>query len=88
VKVEPLVPDAPVAASGGRGDADAFARALDSLAGVLTGASRAEDDFGYGAGTLQNAIYERAQADVALSVATSSAQRLAQAVQSVLNMQV
>jgi flagellar hook-basal body complex protein FliE len=55
---------------------------------VLTGANRAEDAFAYGRGSLQEAIYERAQADVALSVATATAARLTQAVQSVLNMQV
>ena len=57
-------------------------------ANVLAGATQAEDDFAYGRGTLQDAIYERAQADVALSVATATAQRIAQAAQSVLNMQV
>ena len=85
--VEPLVPDAsPVSAPSG-GDA-LFARALDSVAAALAGATRAEDAFAYGQGSLQEAIYERAQADVALSVATATAQRLAQAVQSILNMQV
>jgi flagellar hook-basal body complex protein FliE len=88
MKVEPLVPDAPPSANADAGDAAAFARALDALGAALAGASRAEDDFAYGAGTLQAAIYERARADVALAVATSTAQRLTQAVQSVLNMQV
>jgi flagellar hook-basal body complex protein FliE len=88
VRVEPLVPDVRIASDDGSGDIAAFARALDVLGGVLTGATRAEDDFGNGRGTLQDAVYERARADVALSVATSSAQRVAQAVQSVLNMQV
>lgn len=85
--VEPLVPDAPLSAAPSRDD-DLFARALDAVASALTGATRAEDAFAYGRGTLQDAIYERAQADVALSVATATAQRLTQAVQSVLNMQV
>ncbi|HLX26051.1 MAG TPA: flagellar hook-basal body complex protein FliE [Candidatus Cybelea sp.] len=84
--VEPLVPDAPVSAPSH--DDDLFARALDAVAAALSGATRAEDAFAYGRGTLQDAIYERAQADVALSVATATAQRLAQAVQSLLNMQV
>lgn len=85
--VEPLVPDAPLT-SGVRSDDGFFAQALDAVAAALNGASRAEDAFAYGRGTLQDAIYERARADVALSVATATAQRLAQAVQSVLNMQV
>lgn len=87
MRVEPLVPDAPRAGPDA-GDGRAFARALDEVGAALTGASRAEDEFAYGRGTLQAAIYERARADVALAVATSTAQRLTQAVQSVLNMQV
>ena len=88
MKVEPLLPDAPPIADDDSGDAGAFARALDALGGVLIGANRAEDAFAYGRGSLQETIYERAQADVALSVATATAARLTQAVQSVLNMQV
>jgi flagellar hook-basal body complex protein FliE len=87
MRVEPLVPDVPAAPAGG-GDASAFAQALDAIADALRGAQRAEDDFANGKGTLQEAVYERAQADVALSVAISTAQRVTQAVQSVLNMQV
>jgi flagellar hook-basal body complex protein FliE len=87
VRVEPLVPDLPTVADEG-GTASEFARALDAVANALTRANAAEDGFAYGRGTLQDAVYERAQADVALSVATSTAQRIAQALQSVLNMQV
>ena len=85
--VEPLVPDAPPPSGPSHADG-LFARAVDAVAAALTDATRAEDSFAYGHGSLQDAIYERAQADVALSVATATAQRLAQAVQSVLNMQV
>lgn len=85
--VQPLVPDGPPASALPADDA-LFSHAVDAVAGALTGATRAEDAFAYGRGTLQDAIYERAQADVALSVATATAQRLVQAVQSVLNMQV
>jgi flagellar hook-basal body complex protein FliE len=87
MRVEPLIPDAPLRPAQPDDNAG-FGRALDALAEVLTGATRAEDAFAYGSGTLQAAVYERAQADVALSVATATAQRVAQAVQSVLNMQV
>ena len=87
MKVEPLVPDLPPASVPKRDD-DLFARALDAVGCVLSGATRAEDAFAYGRGTLQDAMYERAQANVALAVATATAQRLVQAVQSVLNMQV
>jgi flagellar hook-basal body complex protein FliE len=88
--VEPLVPDAPLVpdTAANAGDDLAFGRALDALGDMLTGATRAEDEFARGSGTLQAAVYERAQADVALSVATTTAARIAQAVQSVLNMQV
>jgi hypothetical protein len=88
VRVEPLVPDVPAAPQADRGDAGGFARALDALGGMLTGATRAEDAFAYGRGTLEAAVYERAQADVALAVATTTVSRVAAAVQSVLNMQV
>ena len=91
MRVEPLVPDAPVGApdgSGPSGDPTGFARALDALGSLLGGAEDAENAFGAGAGSLQNAVYERARADVALAVATAEAQRTAQAVTSILNMQV
>ena len=88
MRVEALIPDVPLVAGRESGDAAAFSRALDALGGALRAANRAEDSFAYGSGSLQDAVYERAQADVALAVATSSTQRIAQAVQSVLNMQV
>jgi len=88
VRVEPLLPDAPPSVTPGRGDAAGFAKALDTLGEMLGGAEGAEDSFAYGGGTLQEAVYERARADVALSVATATAQRITQSVQSVLNMQV
>ncbi len=88
MRVEALVPDAPPIARGDGADAAGFGRALDAVGRTLVGATRAEDEFAYGRGTLQEAVYERARADVALSVATATASRIAQAVQSVLNMQV
>lgn len=66
---------------------DAFAHALDSLGGMLERATRAEDVFAHGAGSLQDAVYERARADVAIAVATAAAQRGAQAVNAIMNMQ-
>ena len=87
--VQPLVPDtAQTAARANAPDASAFAKMLDDLGSVLGHAERAEDAFAAGAGDLQTAMYERARADVALSVATAAAQRTAQALQSILNMQV
>jgi flagellar hook-basal body complex protein FliE len=87
VRVEPLLPDAPPLPDR-TSDGAGFAQTLDALGEILADASRAEDNFAYGNGTLQDAIYERARADIALSVATTTAQRIAQGVQSVLNMQV
>ncbi|HEX4014181.1 MAG TPA: flagellar hook-basal body complex protein FliE [Candidatus Cybelea sp.] len=77
-------PSAEDAAAGGAG----FAAAIDSLEQTLAGAQRSEDAFAHGSGSLQDAVYERARADVALSAATACAQRLAQSLSAVLNMQV
>ena len=89
MSVEPLLPDAPPAPRPGGGDeAPAFSQALDAIGATLATATRAEDAFARGGGTLVTAVYERARADVALAVATASGSRLAQAVQSILNMQV
>lgn len=89
MRVEPLVPDVWSAGNApASSEPSSFGRALDDLGVALEGAQRAEDAFAYGGGTLQRAVYERARADVALSVATAAAQRAAQAIQSVLNMQV
>jgi flagellar hook-basal body complex protein FliE len=87
MRIEAIVPDtAPLPAF--EGGAGGFSRALDAFADVLSSASGAEDAFAAGSGTLQQAVYERARADVALSVATATAQRLVQSLQTVLNMQV
>jgi flagellar hook-basal body complex protein FliE len=87
MRIEAIVPDtAPLPAS--EGDTGSFSRALDAFADALRNASGAEDAFAAGSGTLQQAVYERTRADVALSVATATAQRLVQSLQAVLNMQV
>jgi flagellar hook-basal body complex protein FliE len=93
VTVEPLLPDAAPLAVGSRlsppaDDIAGFTRALDELGTLLGGAENAEDSFASGAGSLQDAVYARARADIALSVATAAAQRGTQAISSILNMQV
>jgi flagellar hook-basal body complex protein FliE len=89
VRVESFVPDiAPGAAAPASSGETAFSDVLDALGGTLDRAQGAEDAFAAKRGSLQDAIYERARADVALAVATAAAQHAAQAIQSVLNMQI
>lgn len=88
MRVEALLPDAAIAAAPPPALPGAFARALDGVSEALTGATRAEDAFAAGRGSLQDAAYERARADIAVSVATAVAGRTAQVVQSLLSMQV
>jgi flagellar hook-basal body complex protein FliE len=87
MRVERLVPDVG-AGPEPAADASAFAHALDAVGNLLTEANRAEDAFARRSGSLQEAVYERARADVALSVAVATAQRVAQTVQTLLNMQI
>lgn len=89
MRVETLIPDiASVPRSATAPQAAQFGKLLDDLGSVLGKAEKSENAFAAGAGDLQTAVYERARADVALSVATAAAQRTAQALQSILNMQV
>jgi flagellar hook-basal body complex protein FliE len=91
VKVELLLPDLPAAPERSKQNDDAaklFADVTQALGATLQRADSAENAFAAGSGSLQAAVYERARADVALSVATAAAQRAAQAIQSILNMQV
>ncbi|HZZ00809.1 MAG TPA: flagellar hook-basal body complex protein FliE [Candidatus Baltobacteraceae bacterium] len=91
MKVELLHPDLPAAPERSAGGSDAaklFADVAQALGATLDRADKAENAFAGGAGSLQAAVYERARADVALSVATAAAQRATQAIQSILNMQV
>jgi len=67
---------------------NAFTQIIDSLGGALEGAKSAEDSYAAGSGSLRQAIYERARADVAFAVAVASAQRAAQSLQTILGMQI
>ncbi|MDQ6931055.1 MAG: flagellar hook-basal body complex protein FliE [Candidatus Eremiobacteraeota bacterium] len=67
---------------------NAFTRAVDTAGSALSAADRAEDAFAAHTGSLQDAVFERAQADVLLSVVTAAAQRSVQSVQTLLNMQI
>ena len=88
MRVELLTPDAPAFTPPSKADPALFARALDAVGSMLQGANAAEDSFANGSGSLQNSVYERARADVDLSVATATAQRAAQALTSILNLQI
>lgn len=88
MRVEALVPDTPPESAQRPPDTQLFGKALQQIGDVLTHAESAEDAFAAGRGQLGTAIYERARADVVLSIATAAAQRSAQALQSILNMQV
>jgi flagellar hook-basal body complex protein FliE len=89
VKIELLSPDvSPMPVSSTPAQSSAFAGILDDVGSVLQRADGAESRYASGIGRLSDAVYERARADVALSVATAAAQRLSQALNSVLNMQI
>lgn len=88
MRVEALIPDVTPTRTAPQSGGGAFGKILDDVGSELGNAERAEDAFAAGAGDLQTAVYERARADVALSVATAAAQRTAQSLQSILNMQV
>lgn len=89
MKIELLQPDiAPGTAPAATGDAAAFEHALDRAGRVLSDATTAEDAYANGNGSLIDAEYRRAQADVTLAVATAAVQRAAQAVQTLMNMQI
>jgi flagellar hook-basal body complex protein FliE len=62
--------------------------ALGSASAALDRANLAEHAFAHGRGGLQEMMVERAQADVALSIATTVASRATQAVSTILGMQV
>jgi len=83
VPLEPDVPRTPSAAA--LPDGKPFAAVVDGIAGALRRADAAETAYG---GALQDAILERARADAMLSAATATAQRVATALQSILNLQI
>jgi flagellar hook-basal body complex protein FliE len=73
-------------------DGDTFAGALAGALGAATGAlgraDAAERAFAAHRGGLQEMVLERARADVMLSLASSAASRAAQALSTILGMQV
>lgn len=86
MRVELLTPDvAPSPRSESK--PDTFAMLVRDAGATLDAAANAEDAFSAGHGSLQDAVYERARADIAVSVAASAAQRAAQALQTITGMQ-
>jgi flagellar hook-basal body complex protein FliE len=74
--------------SDGESFAGALAGALGAAAGALGRADVAERAFAAHRGGLQEMVLERARADVMLSLASSAASRAAQALSTILGMQV
>jgi flagellar hook-basal body complex protein FliE len=88
MQVETLVPDiAPLRAPAPSAAPNSFAQLVDAAGAILADAQRAEDAFAAHRGGLQEMVVERARADVALQIAASGAQRAAQALTTVLGMQ-
>jgi flagellar hook-basal body complex protein FliE len=91
MQIATLIPDTaavtatPLASSsfGGR-----FGDLVDAASGVLAGADDAERAFAAHRGGLQEMVVERARADIALQIATASAQRVTQGLQTLLGMQI
>jgi flagellar hook-basal body complex protein FliE len=95
--VMPLQPDSPIqspygsspsASQGGSSFGTLVCSVLGSASAALERAAGAEHAFAHGRGGLQEMMVERAQADVALSIATTAASRATQAASAILGMQV
>jgi flagellar hook-basal body complex protein FliE len=91
-KLYPALPDdaflAPPAEPAHRSFADALAGAFGDATAALARADDAERAFASGRGGLQEMVLERAQADVSLAIAGAAASRVAQALGTILGMQV
>jgi flagellar hook-basal body complex protein FliE len=68
--------------------ADALSNAFDAASGALARADRSEHAYASGSGGLQAMVLDRAQADIALTIATTAASRTSQALSTILGMQV
>ena len=96
MRVEPLVPDAPASATVADAASDparaglgaTFGAVLHAAAAQLERADAAEDAFVRGVGGMQEMVVERTRADIALQVAATGAQRAAQALNTLLGMQI
>ena len=82
--------DAPLGATppSANGFTEALERAFDAAGSALAKADRSEHAFARGAGGLQAMVLDRAQAEIALTIATTAASKSAQALTTILGMQV
>ncbi len=88
MKITPFVPDLPALPASPQNDVGDFSRAVNAAGEALGRADNAESAFALGTGGLQDAILERAKADVVLSVAAAAVQRTAQAISTIISMQI
>ncbi len=90
MRIDPIIPD--TAGSGPRGPApdaaSGFAQLVNAAGAQLDRADAAEAAFARGTGGLQEMVVERTRADITLAVAATGAQRAAQALNSLLGMQI
>jgi flagellar hook-basal body complex protein FliE len=83
-----VTPDSAPPVSGAGSFADALSNAFDAASGALARADRSEHAYASGSGGLQAMVLDRAQADIALTIATTAASRTSQALSTILGMQV
>jgi len=89
MRVDSIVPDvAQPRGPASSGSSNGFAALVDAAGNQLDRADVAESAYAQGRGGLQEMVLERARADIALQVAATGAQRAAQALNTVLGMQV
>ncbi len=89
----PLLPNSAAAgsppdATGSASFGAALANAFETASGALAQADRSERAYAHGTGALQAMVLDRAQADIALTIATTAASRTSQALSTILGMQV
>jgi hypothetical protein len=89
MRVDLIVPDvAQPQAPLKSGSPNGFAALVDAAGSQLDRADIAESAYANGQGGLQEMVLERARADIALQVAATGAQHAAQALNTILGMQV
>ncbi len=84
----PLGTSADASAAGAPAFGAFVARAFADASGSLERADGAERAFADGRGSLHEMVVRRAQADIALAIATTAASRTTQALSTILGMQV